>query len=306
MHLGFIGLGRMGSNMCRRLVRDGHQVVIYNRTVEKATELADEERGLGHDGLTAATTVAELVSKLEKPRIAWIMVPAGDATEAQIAELVEHLEPGDTIVDGGNTNFPDDVRRHAELAKQGIRYVDAGVSGGIWGLANGFCLMVGGEQEAVTPIEPIFHSLAPVDGYLHTGGPGSGHYVKMVHNGIEYGMMQAYAEGFEILHASDYTLNLAAISDLWNHGSVVRSWLLELATLAFTSNGQDLEHLKGWVADSGEGRWTVQEAIDHDVPAPVITLSLLTRLRSRQDDSYGAKVLAALRNEFGGHAVKAE
>jgi 6-phosphogluconate dehydrogenase len=296
----------MGANMCRRLVRDGHHVVIYNRTVEKATELADEERGLGHDGLAAATTVAELVAKLGKPRAVWIMVPAGDATEAQIAELIEHLEPGDTIVDGGNTNFHDDVRRHAELAKHGIQYVDAGVSGGIWGLANGFCLMVGGEPGAVTPIEPIFKSLAPVDGYLHTGGPGSGHYVKMVHNGIEYGMMQAYAEGFEILHASDYTLDLGAISDLWNHGSVVRSWLLELATLAFKTNGQDLEHLKGWVADSGEGRWTVQEAIDHDVPAPVITLSLLTRLRSRQDDSYGAKVLAALRNEFGGHAVKAE
>ena len=234
------------------------------------------------------------------------MVPAGDATEAQIAELLEHLEPGDTIVDGGNTNFHDDIRRHRELAKHGIRYIDAGVSGGIWGLANGFCLMVGGEPEAVTPLEPIFRSLAPVDGYLHTGGPGSGHYVKMVHNGIEYGLMQAYAEGFEILHASDYPLDLGAISDLWNHGSVVRSWLLELATLAFKSNGQDLEHLKGWVADSGEGRWTVQEAIDHDVPAPVITLSLLARLRSRQDDSYGAKVLAALRNEFGGHAVKAE
>ena len=304
MHLGFIGLGRMGSNMCRRLARDGHHVVIYNRTVEKATELAAEETAAGHDGLVAATTVAELVAKLEKPRIAWIMVPAGDATEAQIAELVEHLEPGDTIVDGGNTNFHDDVRRHAELATHAIHYVDAGVSGGIWGLANGFCLMVGGEPEAVTPLEPIFRSLAPVDGYLHTGGPGSGHYVKMVHNGIEYGLMQAYAEGFEILHASDYPLDLGAISDLWNHGSVVRSWLLELATLAFSSNGPDLEHLKGWVADSGEGRWTVQEAIDHDVPAPVITLSLLTRFRSRQDDSYGAKVLAALRNEFGGHAVK--
>jgi 6-phosphogluconate dehydrogenase len=299
MHLGFIGLGRMGSNMCRRLLRDGHHVVAYNRTPEKTKELAGE-------GAEAAFTIAELVSKLEKPRVAWIMVPAGDATEAQITELLEHLEPGDTIVDGGNTNFHDDVRRHAALAEHGIRYIDAGVSGGIWGLANGFCLMVGGEAEAVTPLEPIFRSLAPTDGYLLTGGPGSGHYVKMVHNGIEYGLMQAYAEGFEILHASDYPLNLGAISDLWNHGSVVRSWLLELATLAFESNGQDLEHLKGWVADSGEGRWTVQEAIDHDVPAPVITLSLLNRLRSRQEDSYGAKVLAALRNEFGGHAVKAE
>jgi len=299
MHLGFIGLGRMGSNMVRRLMKDGHHVVAYNRTPEKTKELAGE-------GADPAFTIAELVSKLEKPRIAWIMVPAGDATEAQIAELLQHLEPGDTIVDGGNTNFHDDVRRHANLAPKGIRYVDAGVSGGIWGLANGFCLMVGGEPDTVGPLEPIFRSLAPVDGYLHTGGPGSGHYVKMIHNGIEYGMMQAYAEGFEILHASDYKLDLGAISDLWNHGSVVRSWLLELATLAFKANGQDLEHLKGWVADSGEGRWTVQEAIDHDVPAPVITLSLLTRLRSRQDDSYGAKVLAALRNEFGGHEVKQE
>jgi 6-phosphogluconate dehydrogenase len=297
MHLGFIGLGRMGSNMVRRLMKDGPHVVAYNRTPEKTKELAGE-------GADPAFTIAELVSKLEKPRIAWIMVPAGDATEAQIAELLQHLEPGDTIVDGGNTNFHDDVRRHADLAPKGIRYVDAGVSGGIWGLANGFCLMVGGEPDTVQPLEPIFRSLAPVDGYLHAGGPGSGHYVKMIHNGIEYGMMQAYAEGFEILHASDYKLDLGAISDLWNHGSVVRSWLLELATLAFKANGQDLEHLKGWVADSGEGRWTVQEAIDHDVPAPVITLSLLTRLRSRQDDSYGAKVLAALRNEFGGHEVK--
>jgi 6-phosphogluconate dehydrogenase len=303
MHLGFIGLGRMGANMVRRLVRDEHEVVAFNRTVEKAHELADEERAAGHD-LGAADTVADLVATLAKPRVVWIMVPAGDATEAQIKELLEHLEPGDTIVDGGNTNFHDDVRRHAELAEHGISYVDAGVSGGVWGLQNGFCLMVGGDREAVGPLEPIFRSLAPENGYLHTGGPGSGHYVKMIHNGIEYGLMQAYAEGFEILHASDYGLDLEAISDLWNHGSVVRSWLLELATLAFKSNGPDLTPLKGWVADSGEGRWTVQEAIDHDVPAPIITLALQTRFRSRQDDSYGAKVLAALRNEFGGHAVK--
>ena len=303
MQLGFIGLGRMGGNMVRRLVRDGHQVVAYNRTVEKAVELADEEKAAGHD-IVAANSVAELVEKLEKPRTAWIMVPAGAATEAQIAELVEHLEAGDTIVDGGNTNFHDDVRRHAELAKHGIRYVDAGVSGGIWGLKNGFCLMVGGDREAVAPLEPAFRSLAPVDGYLHAGPPGAGHYVKMIHNGIEYGLMQAYAEGFEIMHASEYPLDLAAISDLWNHGSVVRSWLLELATDAFRKGGEDLGELKGWVADSGEGRWTVQEAIDRDVPAPVITLSLQTRFRSRQDDSYGAKVLAALRNEFGGHEVK--
>jgi 6-phosphogluconate dehydrogenase len=209
------------------------------------------------------------------------------------------------IIDGGNTNFHDDQRRHPMLKEKGIDYVDAGVSGGIWGLANGFCLMVGGDETPVKRLEPIFLSLAPADGYLHVGGPGAGHYVKMVHNGIEYGMMQAYAEGFEIMHASDYGLDLDAIAKLWNHGSVVRSWLLELMERALAED-QDLTHLKGWVADSGEGRWTVQEAIDRDVPAPVITISLQTRFRSRQDDSYGAKVLAALRNEFGGHAVKTE
>jgi 6-phosphogluconate dehydrogenase len=297
MHVGFIGLGRMGSNMVRRLLRDGHSIVAYNRSPERTREIAGE-------GAEPAFTIAELVAKLEPPRTAWIMVPAGAATEAQIAELMEHLEPGDTIVDGGNTNFHDDVRRHAELAKQGVRYVDAGVSGGIWGLQNGFCMMVGGDREAVEPLEPIFRSLAPENGYLHAGPPGAGHYVKMIHNGIEYGLMQAYAEGFEIMHASDYPLDLAAIADLWNHGSVVRSWLLELAFDAFRKNGPDLSNLKGWVADSGEGRWTVQEAIDRDVPAPVISLSLQSRFRSRQADSYGARVLAALRNEFGGHAVK--
>ena len=296
MRIGFIGLGRMGANMVRRLLRDGHEIVAYNRTPEKTKEIEGE-------GAIGAYSIAELVGKLEKPRAVWIMVPAGDATEAQIEDLMAMLEPGDTIVDGGNTNFHDDQRRYPILKAKGIHYVDAGVSGGIWGLANGFCLMVGGDPEPVQRLEPVFLSLAPRGGYLHVGGPGAGHYVKMVHNGIEYGMMQAYAEGFEILHASDYRLDLHAIAALWNQGSVVRSWLLELAERAF-ENDQDLTHLKGWVADSGEGRWTVQEAIDHDVPAPVITLSLLTRFRSRQDDSYGAKVLAALRNEFGGHAVK--
>ncbi|MEX1168885.1 MAG: decarboxylating 6-phosphogluconate dehydrogenase [Chloroflexota bacterium] len=299
MHIGFIGLGRMGSNMVRRLVLDGHAVVVYNRTPEKTTEIASE-------GAIPSYSIAELVQKLDKPRAVWVMVPAGDATEAQIAELLEHLEPGDTIVDGGNTNFHDDVRRHRDLAAKGIGYVDAGTSGGIWGLKVGFCLMVGGEPAVVEPLVPIFASLAPPGGYLHVGGPGAGHYVKMVHNGIEYGLMQAYAEGFEIMHASDYELELGAIADLWMQGSVVRSWLLELAGRAFKANGQDLSHLKGYVADSGEGRWTIQEAMDLDVPAPVITLSLLTRFRSRQDDSYGAKVLAALRNEFGGHAVKTD
>jgi len=298
MRIGFVGLGRMGANMVRRLLRDGHEVVAYNRSPDKTREIAGE-------GAEASFTLAELVGRLAKPRAVWIMVPAGDATEAQIDELMGLLEAGDTIIDGGNSNFHDAVRRHAKVAEHGLNFIDAGVSGGIWGLANGFCLMVGGEPEPVSRMEPIFRSLAPVDGYLHVGGPGAGHYVKMVHNGIEYGLMQAYAEGFEILHASDYKLDIAGISKMWNHGSVVRSWLLELAESAFADD-QDLTHLKGWVADSGEGRWTVQEAIDKDVPAPVITLSLLMRLRSRQDDSYGAKVLAALRNEFGGHAVKSK
>ncbi len=298
MRIGFIGLGRMGANMVRRLLQEGHRVVAYNRTADRTREIAGE-------GAEPSFSIAELVAALDRPRTVWIMVPAGDATEAQVDELIEHLEPGDTIVDGGNTNFHDDVRRHAKVAARGLRYVDAGVSGGIWGLRNGYCLMVGGDREAVEPLEPIFRSLAPVDGYLHVGGPGAGHYVKMIHNGIEYGLMQAYAEGFEIMHASDYQLDLAGIAKLWNHGSVVRSWLLELAERALADD-QDLAHVKGWVADSGEGRWTVQEAIDRDVPAAVITLSLLTRFRSRQEDSYGAKVLAALRNEFGGHAVKTE
>jgi 6-phosphogluconate dehydrogenase len=298
MRIGFIGLGRMGSNMVRRLLRDGHQVVAWNRSPDKTREIALE-------GATAAFSIAELVAELAPPRAVWIMVPAGEATEAQIEELAQHLQPGDTIVEGGNSNFHDDVRRHPMLKARGIGYVDAGVSGGIWGLANGYCLMVGGEREAVAPLEPIFRSLAPANGYLHVGGPGAGHYVKMIHNGIEYGLMQAYAEGFEILHASDYKLDLAAIAGLWNQGSVVRSWLLELAERALGAD-QDLTHLKGWVADSGEGRWTVQEAIDRDVPAAVITLALMTRFRSRQEDSYGARLLAALRNEFGGHSIRTD
>jgi len=298
MDLGFVGLGRMGANMVRRLLLDKHRIVAYNRTAEKTREIMAE-------GAEGAFSLQELVGKLERPRAVWVMVPSGDATESMIDELLKVLEPGDTIVDGGNSNFHDTVRRHDKIASAGLDFIDAGTSGGIWGLEIGYCLMVGGEPEPVKRLEPIFRSLAPADGYLHAGGPGAGHYVKMVHNGIEYGLMQAYAEGFEILHASEYKLDVAAISDLWMHGSVVRSWLLELAASAF-SQDPELAHLKGWVADSGEGRWTVQEAIDRDVPAPVITLSLLNRFRPRQEDSYQAKVLAALRNEFGGHAVKTE
>jgi 6-phosphogluconate dehydrogenase len=298
MRIGFVGLGRMGANMVRRLVRDGHEVVAYNRTPEKTREIMTE-------GVEGAFTLEELVAKLPAPRAVWVMVPAGDATEAMIAELLELLAPGDTIIDGGNTNFHDDVRRHAMVREKGLRYVDAGTSGGVWGLQVGYCMMVGGDREAVEPLEPVFRTLAPPDGYAHVGGPGAGHYVKMVHNGIEYGLMQAYAEGLEIMHAGDYDLDLAQIAGIWRYGSVVRSWLLDLLYDALSKN-PDFEGIKGWVADSGEGRWTVQEAIDHDVPAPVITLSLQARFRSRQDASYGAKVLAALRNEFGGHAVKTE
>jgi 6-phosphogluconate dehydrogenase len=298
MRIGFIGLGRMGGNMVRRLLLGGHEVVVYNRSPEKTREIASE-------GAEAAFEIAELVGKLAAPRVVFVMVPAGDATEAQITQLLEHLEPGDVIVDGGNSNFKDSVRRHALCAERGVRFVDAGVSGGIWGLQIGYCLMAGGDDDAVALVEPAFRTLAPEGGYLHAGPPGAGHYVKMIHNGIEYGLMQAYAEGFEIMHASTYDLDLASIADLWMHGSVVRSWLLELAGRALRPD-QDLAHLKGWVADSGEGRWTVQEAMDRDVPAPVITLALQARFRSRQDESYGAKLLAALRNEFGGHPVKTE
>jgi 6-phosphogluconate dehydrogenase len=298
MRIGFVGLGRMGGNMVRRLVRDGHEVVAYNRTPEKTREIMGE-------GAEGAFSLAELVGALPAPRAVWVMVPAGDATEAMIAELMQLLAPGDTIIDGGNTNFHDDVRRHAMVAGKGLKYVDAGTSGGVWGLQVGYCMMVGGDREAVEPLEPVFRTLAPPDGYAHVGGPGAGHYVKMVHNGIEYGLMQAYAEGFEIMHASDYDLDLAKISGIWRYGSVVRSWLLDLLHDAVSKN-PEFNGIRDWVADSGEGRWTVQEAIDHDVPAPVITLSLQARFRSRQDESYGAKVLAALRNEFGGHAVKTE
>jgi 6-phosphogluconate dehydrogenase len=305
VQIGFIGLGKMGANMVRRLVRDGHEVIAYNRTIEKAHELADEERASGH-AIEAADSVAALVQRLSKPRIAWIMVPAGDATEAQVQELLEHLEPGDTIVDGGNSNFHDDVRRHAMLAEHGIHYVDAGVSGGVWGLANGYCLMVGGDAEAVAQVEPVFRDLAPEDGYAHVGAAGAGHFVKMVHNGIEYGLMQAYAEGFEVMEKSEFDLDLHAIAGIWRYGSVVRSWLLELLVNAFEAEGSHLEKIRGYVDDSGEGRWTIHEAMAEDVPVPVITAALFARFASRQDESFAAKVNAALRNQFGGHAVKLE
>jgi 6-phosphogluconate dehydrogenase len=297
VELAIVGLGRMGSNMARRLHQAGHRVVAFNRSADKTREIMGE-------GLDGAFTPQDVVAMLHAPRIVWLMVPAGAATEATMEEFAALLEPGDTIVDGGNSNFHDTKRRHALLQPRGIRFVDAGISGGIWGLVNGYGTMVGGEPDAVKPLEPIFLALAPEGGYVHCGPSGSGHYTKMVHNGIEYGLMQAYAEGFEILHASEYPIDLEAVAKAWQHGTVIRSWLLELAGLAFEQHGEGLGDIRGWVEDSGEGRWTVQEAIDLDVPAPVITLSLLTRLRSRQDESYAARVLAALRNQFGGHAVK--
>jgi len=297
MRLAMIGLGRMGGNMSERLMRGGHEVVAFDRTpavLQKYVSL----------GATPAVTLAEVTSKLKSPRIVWIMVPAGKPVDETIAALLPGMSRGDVIIDGGNSNFHETMRRAADLGAKGIHLIDSGTSGGIWGLANGYCLMIGASTDAFSLCEPIFKTLAPQDGYAHMGPPGSGHYVKMIHNGIEYGMLQAYAEGYEILHASrEFKLDLHKIAAVWNHGSVVRSWLNELAEKAFEKD-IDLKDLRGYVEDSGEGRWTVQEAIDLDIPAPVITLSLLTRLRSRQTDSFSAKVIAALRNEFGGHAVK--
>jgi 6-phosphogluconate dehydrogenase len=298
MQLAMIGLGKMGGNMTERLLRGKHSVVAVDRS-------ADAVKKYAALGATAAASLADAVKKLSAPRILWIMVPAGQPVDDTIDELLPLLAEGDVIIDGGNSNFHDTIRRGKTLAEKGISFVDSGTSGGIWGLENGYCLMVGGEKRAVLRCEPIFKTLAPPNGFAHVGPSGAGHYVKMIHNGIEYALLQGYAEGYEILEASkDFPdFNLHAIASLWQHGSVVRSWLNELAVRAFEKD-PDLEKIKGWVADSGEGRWTVQEAIDLDVPAPVITLSLLTRFRSRQTDSFSAKVIAALRNEFGGHAVQ--
>jgi 6-phosphogluconate dehydrogenase len=295
MRLAMIGLGKMGYNMTLRLLQGGHEVVAVDRNLDVARELAGK-------GAVFAESIADAVSKLQPPRVAWVMVPS-QVTDAVINELAERLSKGDVLIDGGNSNWHDSRARAEKLAAKGIQWCDAGTSGGIWGLKNGYCLMVGGAPEPVKLCEPIFKTLAPEDGYAHVGAAGAGHYVKMVHNGIEYGLMQAYAEGFEIMKTSPYGLDLHKIASIWGHGSVVRSWLLELLEDAL-SKDPELKSLRGFVEDSGEGRWTVQAAIDQDVPAPVITLSLQTRFRSRQEESYGAKILAALRNEFGGHAVK--
>ena len=296
MKLGFVGFGRMGGNMVKRLLDRGHQITVYARRPEVRAEAAAL-------GAASADSLADLVERLTLPRVVWMMIPAGGAVDDTLSTLQPILSAGDIIVDGGNSNYKDSIRRAAAAASKNLRYIDAGTSGGIWGLQVGYCLMVGGEADAVKVVEPAFLDLAPKDGYMHVGPSGAGHFVKMIHNGIEYGMLQAYAEGFAILHAGSYDLDLRAISALWNHGSVVRSWLLELAERAFAAD-PELRSIRGYVEDSGEGRWTVQEAIDHNVPAPVITLSLLQRFRSRQEENFGDKVIAALRNQFGGHAVK--
>ena len=296
MEIGMIGLGRMGGNMTRRLLQGGHRVVVFDRSAE-AVHAAEAE------GATAAGSLAELVQSLQPPRPVWMMVPAGAPVEATIAELSPLMSSGDVLIDGGNSNYKDTLRRGEELESVGIHYVDAGTSGGIWGLKEGYCLMVGGSPEAFALIQPALETLAPEQGYLHAGPCGAGHFTKMVHNGIEYGMLQAFGEGFEILRNSRFNLNLHATAELWRHGSVVRSWLLDLLALALEKDGE-LETIRGYVEDSGEGRWTVAEAIEQNVPAPVLTLSLLARFASRQDESFSAKVIAALRNEFGGHAVK--
>ncbi len=298
MHIGMVGLGRMGANMTTRLLRGGHQVVVYDRNPEAVARSASE-------GATGTGSLAELITALPSPRAVWIMVPSGKATDDTIAELCGSLAAGDTIVDGGNSNFRDSQSRAKDCRSKGIDFVDAGTSGGIWGLENGYCLMVGGDDAAVARVEPVFHTLAPPGGYAHVGSSGAGHFSKMVHNGIEYGMLAAYGEGFEILEKSEFPFDLHQLAQLWLHGSVVRSWLLELAETALRTD-PTLRDVRGYVEDSGEGRWTVQAAFDENVPAPVITASLIARLVSRQDESFSAKVIAALRNEFGGHAVRHE
>lgn len=300
MKAALIGLGKMGGNMARRLIRDGHQIVGYNRSPELTRELAESE------GMQAAFSLDEVLENLTQPKVVWIMIPAGNPTETVIDSLSHLLEDGDIIIDGGNSNYQDSIRRGEKLAEKGIKFIDVGTSGGIWGLSEGYSMMVGGEKDAVKFITPLLKTLAPdkEKGWGHVGPIGAGHFVKMIHNGIEYGMMQAYAEGFDILKAKgDFQLDLQQIAEIWRFGSVIRSWLLDLTAQALEEN-PDLDGIKGWVADSGEGRWTVFESIDLDIPAPVITAALQARFASRIEENFAAKILAAMRNQFGGHAVK--
>jgi 6-phosphogluconate dehydrogenase len=323
MQIGMVGLGRMGANMVKRLMRDGHECVVYNRSQEKVREMERE-------GATGADSLDDLVGKLSAPRAIWVMVPSGDVTEAMVRDLGERLSPGDIIIDGGNSMFKDDARRAGELRSRKIHYLDVGTSGGVWGLERGYCLMIGGDTEAVSHLEPIFQSLAPgrgdipatpgreqrtssaESGFLHCGPAGAGHYVKMIHNGIEYGVMQAYAEGFDILRSAGaesqpeehrYDLELADIAELWRRGSVIGSWLLDLTATALAQDG-DLDGYTGQVEDSGEGRWTVNAAVEQAVPAEVLTAALYTRFRSRQSHTFAEKVLSAMRHQFGGHIEK--
>ncbi len=296
MELGFIGLGKMGMNMVTRLRRDNHRIVVFDRSADLVKQAESQ-------GCIPASSLADLIGKLAAPRTVWVMVPSGAPTEETVQAVAALLQPGDTVIDGGNTRFHDDVRRAADLKKKQLHYIDVGTSGGIWGLKVGYCLMIGGEEAPVKRLTPIFTTLAPEHGWAHVGGHGAGHYVKMVHNGIEYSMMQGYAEGFELMSKSDYNLNLGRVADLWMHGSVVRSWLLELAVDALKDDPK-LDKLKGFVQDSGEGRWMIADAIEKDVPVPTLTTALFTRFRSRQDQSFAEKMLAALRNAFGGHAVR--
>jgi 6-phosphogluconate dehydrogenase len=283
-----VGLGRMGSGMTRRLEQHGHEVATFDPKVA-----------------STASSLAELAAQLAPPRVAWMMVPSGPITGEVFEELVETLEPGDVVVDGGNSFFRDSQSRHGRARERGLHFVDVGVSGGVWGFDVGFCLMAGGEDEPVGLLRPVFEALAPEDGWAHVGGPGAGHFVKMVHNGIEYGLMQAYAEGFEIMHHSEFDLDLREVAGNWRYGSVVRSWLLELLHEAFDEHGPALADIAPYVEDSGEGRWTINEAINENVPAPVISAALFARFASRRDIDFAAKVAAALRNQFGGHAVRA-
>jgi len=299
MQLGMIGLGKMGNFMTQRLIAGGHQVVAYDRDPQ-AIRTAVSAGAAGSDSL------ADMVSKLsEAPKVAWVMVPAGAPTDDTIHQLADAMGQGGILIDGGNTNYKDGLRLYADCKRKGVSLIDAGTSGGVWGLQEGYCLMVGGDDAQVRHCEPIFITLAPPNGYAHVGPAGAGHFSKMVHNGIEYGLLQAYGEGFEILKSSQYNYDLGQLAELWTHASVVRSWLLELLVLAFKED-PGLKDIRGYVDDTGEGRWTVEAAMDENVPAPVITLSLLARMASRQDESFSAKVVAALRNQFGGHAVKSE
>ena len=297
MRIGMVGLGRMGANMTTRLLRGGHEVVVYDLDPEAVRKAAD-------GGAVAAASLDDLVDRLDAPRNVWVMVPSGPVTEQTVEQLGDLLAAGDCVVDGGNSRWTDSMRRAQQLAEGEVNLVDAGTSGGVWGLAEGYCLMVGGEPRAVDRLEAIFNTLAPPDGWAHVGPVGSGHYTKMVHNGVEYALMQGYAEGFELLRASEFDLDLHQIAEVWRHGSVVRSWLLDLAASALDKD-PGLESISGYVEDSGEGRWTVEAAIDAAVAAPTIALALFARFSSRQDDAFANRMLAALRNEFGGHAVRA-